>query len=58
MICGHTAQKTGKPLNLGHSICIDTWVYGAGWLTCLDVDTGEYWQARQSGEHRRGHLSS
>lgn len=58
MICGHTAQKTGKPLNLGHSICIDTWVYGAGWLTCLDVDTGEYWQARQSGEHRRGQLSS
>lgn len=56
MVCGHTAQKTGIPLTVGHAICIDTWVYGTGWLTCLDVDAGEYWQANQAGETRRGVL--
>jgi serine/threonine protein phosphatase 1 len=52
MICGHTQQRSGKPLNLGHAICIDTWAYGGGWLTCLDVDTGMYWRANQRGETR------
>jgi serine/threonine protein phosphatase 1 len=50
MICGHTPQKNGKPLNIGHAVCIDTWVYGAGWLTCLDVKSGIYWQANQRGQ--------
>lgn len=52
MICGHTQQRSGKPLNLGHAICIDTWAYGDGWLTCLDVETGMYWRANQRGETR------
>jgi serine/threonine protein phosphatase 1 len=52
MICGHTSQKTGVPLNLGHAVCIDTWVYGKGWLTCLEVRTGKIWQANQRGETR------
>ncbi len=57
MICGHTSQKSGLPLNLGHAVCIDT---GAckeeGWLTCLDVETGYYWQANQQGETREAFL--
>jgi serine/threonine protein phosphatase 1 len=56
VVCGHTAQHTGVPLNLGHLVCIDTWVYGDGWLTCLDVDTGRIWQANQAGELREGWL--
>jgi serine/threonine protein phosphatase 1 len=56
MICGHTAQKSGVPLNLGHAICIDTFVYGTGWLTCLDVESNHIWQARQTGETRTGQL--
>ena len=56
MVCGHTSQKLGHPLNLGHAICLDTWVHGAGWLTCFDVDTGEYWQARETGEVRSATL--
>lgn len=56
MICGHTAQRSGEPLDLGHAICIDTFVYGRGWLTCLDVETGRLWQARQSGVTRSGRL--
>ena len=49
IICGHTAQHSGVPANVGHAICIDTWVYGRGWLTCLDVETGQYWQADEHG---------
>ncbi len=57
VICGHTAQKSGIPLNLGHHVCIDTWVYGGGWLTCLDVETGHYWQANSTGEVREDDLA-
>lgn len=52
MVCGHTSQKSGVPLNIGHAICIDTRVYGKGWLTCLDVTSGRVWQANQMGEKR------
>ncbi len=50
MICGHTSQKNGQPINLGHAICIDTWACGYGWLTCLDVYGGQIWQANQQGQ--------
>lgn len=56
MICGHTAQKTGLPNNIGHAVCIDTWVYGDGWLTCLDPASGRFWQANQMRQWRRGQL--
>jgi serine/threonine protein phosphatase 1 len=57
MVCGHTPQKSGIPLNIGHAVCIDTWVYGKGWLTCLDVGSGKYWQANQRRETRSGWLA-
>ena len=57
MVCGHTPQKSGLPRNIGHAVCIDTWVYGKGWLTCLDVGSGKYWQANQRRETRSGRLS-
>lgn len=50
LVCGHSSQKSGKPLNIGHAICIDTWVYGEGWLTGLDVGSGRIWQANQKGQ--------
>jgi serine/threonine protein phosphatase 1 len=57
MVCGHTRQKSGLPLDLGTAVCIDTGVYDPdGWLTCLDVGTGRYWQANQRGELREGRL--
>ncbi len=52
MICGHTKQRSGRPRNWGCAVCIDTWVYGDGWLTCLDVKSGRYWQANRKGELR------
>ncbi len=58
IVCGHTPQTSGEPLNLGHTICIDTQIYApTGWLTCLDTQTGEYWQANQQGEVRDSNLS-
>jgi serine/threonine protein phosphatase 1 len=57
MVCGHTSQKVGRPRNVGHAVCIDTRAYGeVGWLTCLDVASGRYWQANQKGETRAGWL--
>jgi serine/threonine protein phosphatase 1 len=52
-IVGHTSQKTGEILDLGHLLCIDTWCYGDGWLTALDVSEGRIWQANQKGEERK-----
>ncbi|MDD4269793.1 MAG: serine/threonine protein phosphatase [Pirellulaceae bacterium] len=51
-ICGHTSQKSGEVLDAGHIKCIDTHVYGEGWLTALDVDTGRLWQADRNGRLR------
>jgi serine/threonine protein phosphatase 1 len=52
MVCGHTAQRSGLPISNGHSICIDTWAHGGGWLSCLDVGSGTIWQANEAGETR------
>ncbi|MBI1900798.1 MAG: serine/threonine protein phosphatase [Planctomycetia bacterium] len=52
VICGHTPQPSGLPANLGHTVGIDTWVYGEGWLTCLDVASNEVFQANQRGQAR------
>jgi serine/threonine protein phosphatase 1 len=56
MVCGHTPQKSGIPRSIGHAVCIDTCAYGNGWLTCLDVTSGKYWQANQRRETRGGWL--
>jgi len=56
MVCGHSSQRTGLPLNLGHTVCIDTWVYGDGWLTCWDIPSGRVWQANQKGELRTANM--
>jgi serine/threonine protein phosphatase 1 len=53
MVCGHTAQRTGLPLSNEHSICIDTWAHGDGWLSCLDAESGTVWQANEAGDTRR-----
>ena len=52
-IVGHSSQKSGEILDLGHLVCIDTFCYGGGWLTALDVDTDEVWQVNRQGESRR-----
>jgi serine/threonine protein phosphatase 1 len=52
VIAGHTQQRTGEVLDLGHLVCIDTACYAGGWLTALDVHTREIWQVSRHGEPR------
>jgi len=52
-VVGHTSQKGGEILDLGHLMCIDTYCYGGGWLTALDVGSGQVWQADESGRLHR-----
>jgi serine/threonine protein phosphatase 1 len=52
VIVGHTSQKGGEILHLGHLVCIDTYCHGGGWLTALEVTTGQIWQANRNGELR------
>ena len=49
VVCGHSSQKSGVPLDLGDTVCIDTYAYGGKWLTCLDVNSLHYWQANFLG---------
>jgi serine/threonine protein phosphatase 1 len=52
-IVGHTSQKSGEILDVGHLICIDTFCWGGGWLTALDAISGQIWQADREGLLRR-----
>lgn len=56
LVCGHSTQESGRPLSIGHAICIDTGAGSGGWLTCLDVESGEYWQTDNDGRTRNGVL--
>jgi serine/threonine protein phosphatase 1 len=52
VIVGHSAQRGGEVLDLGFLKCIDTACEAGQWLTALDVDTGQVWQATKRGELR------
>lgn len=56
VICGHSAQKNGLPKVVPGAVCIDTFAYGGGWLTCLDALTGRYWQVNFMGKPREGRI--
>ena len=52
LVC-NTPQRDHKVLNLGDAVCVDTHAYADGWLTCLELETGVYWQANELGETRQ-----
>jgi serine/threonine protein phosphatase 1 len=57
VVCGHTRQPDHLPRHLGSTICLDTGAYECdGWLTCLELEKGRYWQANQAGKVRTGWL--
>lgn len=56
VICGHTAQGDGRVLDLGHAICIDTCCCGGKWLTGLDVESDQVFQANEQGATQIGTL--
>ena len=49
-IVGHTPQP--EVLDLGYLKCLDTNCCYGGWLTALDVDSGQLWQVDEKGEVR------
>lgn len=49
-IVGHTPQH--EILDLGYLKCLDTRCCHGGWLTALDVDSGQVWQVNEQGELR------
>jgi serine/threonine protein phosphatase 1 len=57
IVCGHTPQRDGTPMNRGFAVCIDTHACGYGLLTCLDVGSGKVVQADENGEISRSHIS-
>ena len=52
-VVGHTSQKSGEVFDLGYLLCIDTYCYGGGWLTAIDVNTRQTWQANERAKVRR-----
>jgi serine/threonine protein phosphatase 1 len=52
-VVGHTPQMSGDVLDLGHLVCIDTYCYGSGWLTALDVHSGQITQTNRDGQLRQ-----
>lgn len=49
VIVGHTEQPDSEILDLGFAACIDTACWRHGWLTALDVRSGQIWQANRWG---------
>lgn len=56
IICGHTPQRSGRPLVFPGWVDIDTLAFSFGWLTALEVETGEIFQANQAGLYRTSWL--
>ncbi|KAA5541433.1 serine/threonine protein phosphatase [Roseiconus nitratireducens] len=52
-VVGHTANRSGEIVDVGHLICLDTYCYGGGWLTAMEMKTRTVWQANQRGELRQ-----
>lgn len=57
VICGHTAHKDGNVGVYDFGYCIDTAACKGGWLTCLNPDTGEFWQANEDRQTRSGKIA-
>jgi serine/threonine protein phosphatase 1 len=55
-VVGHTPQHNGQVFDAGHLLAIDTYVFGEGMLTALEVHTGELWQATKYGYVRESKL--
>jgi len=51
-IVGHTADHRGEILSLPHLKCLDTYCYGGGWLTAMELESGKIWQTNQQGQLR------
>ncbi|MBL8825984.1 MAG: serine/threonine protein phosphatase [Planctomycetaceae bacterium] len=51
-VVGHTPDKGGEVFQVKHLICLDTYCYGGGYLTAMDLGSGQTWQAHRDGTLR------
>jgi serine/threonine protein phosphatase 1 len=56
VVCGHTTISSGEITDIGYGVCLETGAAYGGWLSCLDVYSGEFWQSNQQGQTRAGKL--
>ncbi|TWT98436.1 metallophosphoesterase family protein [Stieleria varia] len=50
---GHTPQPGGVVLDMGYLVCVDTYCFGHGYLTAMNVATNEMYQVDRKGFRRR-----
>ncbi len=50
---GHTPQISGEVGDFGYLKCLDTFCFGGGWLTAMEVDQGCLWQVSKTGKLRQ-----
>jgi serine/threonine protein phosphatase 1 len=58
VVVGHTTRNDGDVLDVGFLVMIDTGASMGGWLTALEVRSGEIIQTNQQGEVRRSRRSA
>ena len=49
---GHSAQRKGEILDKGHIVCVDTCLYGGGWLTAVELTEKKILQIDAGGRFR------
>jgi len=49
VVCGHTQQKSGRPLIWEGWVCLDTGAYRGNPLTCLEIETNTIHRTDESG---------
>lgn len=54
---GHTPQPFGQILNTEHLVCIDTYCFGNGYLSAMNLESGELIQVDRYGHLRRDALA-
>ena len=52
IVLGHTTRRDGRPLDVAHTVCIDTFCFGGGWLTGFETTSGTFHQANEKGERQ------
>ena len=57
IVCGHSSHADGDIGEYAFGFCIDTNACRGGWLTCLEPESGKYWQANEYGETRKGAIT-
>jgi serine/threonine protein phosphatase 1 len=56
VFCGHTPQKEGLLRISGKTVFVDTYAFGGKYLSCINVKTGQFWQADQKGNTASGKI--